>query len=192
MFRRNKPGRGFFGRAGPRKPARASPPMLIQAHRLFSWRQYLPAADLYEKLAEGALTREPSRAPQLFLQAGKALLAGGRVDEGMGRIQRGLEILYSQHRFGELRRTGWRVVRHLENSGLETQANQIHSWLIGLQTSEAIVDWNEEPAPRKNNIRLALSCPACGGVVDPNEVEWVNKDTAECTYCGSLLRGEEA
>ena len=102
MFKRRRSGNSaFFGRNSPQGQSRAIPPMLLQAHRLYSWRQYLPAADLYERLAEGALTREPSRAPLLFLQAGRARIAGGHVETGMEQIRRGLELLNTQQRFSE-------------------------------------------------------------------------------------------
>jgi len=194
MFKRRRPGGGggFFGRKAQQNQVRAIPPMLLQAHRLYSWRQYIPAADLYDRLAEGALTREPSRAPQLFLQAGRARLAGGQVDAGMAQIQRGLELLNSQQRFGELNRVTWRVIQGLENNGLEKQAEQIQAWLKDLQHPDTIPDWGTAPQATVSKVRLPLSCPSCGGVADPSEVEWVDDKTAQCSFCGNMLRGEEA
>lgn len=195
MLRRRKPGggggRGLFGRKAPDRPARSISPMLLQAHRLFSWRQYLPAADLYERLAEGALTREPARAPHLFLQSGRARIAGGQIEHGMGQIRRGLEMLLTQQRYTELQRVAWRVEQGLANNGLEQQAEQIRNWLAGLEPTETVIDWRTAPTVAPARIRLPLSCSSCGGVVDPTEVEWVDAITAECSYCGSLLRGEE-
>jgi hypothetical protein len=166
--------------------------MLLQAHRLFAWRQYLPAANLYERLAEGGLMREPSRAPHLFIQAGRARIAGGQIEAGMGHIWKGLELLHTQQRFIELQRVAWRVLLALESNGLESQADQIRSWLVGLQPNDTIIDWGTVPASTSTKTRLPYSCPSCGGVVDPTEVEWVDDVTAKCTYCGSMLRGEEA
>lgn len=190
MKRRRPLGGGFFG--GAPRPLRSVPPMLLQAHRLYSWRQYIPAAGLYLRLAEGALVREPSRAPQLFLQAGRAMIAGGKIEPGVDLLQRGLNLLYQQQRYLELHRIGWRVIQGLENNNLDEQAKAIKTWLTGLEKTDAVSEWGAEPAAREIKARLPLSCPSCGGVVDPSEVEWVDESTAQCSYCGSMLRGEEA
>lgn len=190
MKRRRSPGGGLFG--GAPRPLRSVPSMLLQAHRLFSWRQYIPAADLYLRLAEGALVREPSRAPQLFLQAGRAMIAGGKFEQGLELLQRGLNLLYQQQRYLELYRIGWRVIQGLENNNLDDQAKTIKNWLSSLVQTEAVAEWGAEPVTREMKARLPLSCPSCGGVVDPSEVEWVDEVTVQCSYCGSMLRGEES
>jgi hypothetical protein len=193
MFKRRRPGNsGSFNRKSSQSQSRAIPPMLLQAHRLYSWRQYLPAADLYERLAEGALTREPSRAPLLFLQTGWARIAGGQVETGIEQIRRGLELLNTQQRFRNLHRVSWRVIQGLENNGLEQQADQIRAWLIDLKHSEEIPEWGTTPQTAIAKVRLPLSCPSCGGVVDPSEVDWVDELTAQCGFCGTMLHGEEA
>ncbi len=180
------------GKSAGKKPSRSLSPMLLQAHRLFSWRQYLPAADLYERLAEGALLREPTRSPHLFLQAGKARLAGGQVELGMEQIRRGLGLLNSQQRIVELQRAGWRVIQNLENNGMDQQAEEVRQWMADLKTTESGLDWSIPPVSVTPPSRLPHACPACGGVVDPAEVEWVDQITVECIFCGRLVRGEEA
>jgi hypothetical protein len=184
MFKRRRPGNsGSFTQKSPQGQSRAIPPMLLQAHRLYAWRQYLPAADLYERLAEGALTRE---------QSGRARIAGGQVETGMGQIRRGLELLNTQQRFRELHRVTWRVIQGFENNGLEKQADQIRAWLIDLNHPEEIPEWGTAPQTVIAKFRLPLSCPSCGGVVDPSEVEWVDGLMAQCSFCGTMLLGEEA
>jgi hypothetical protein len=192
MLRRRKPGGGgsYFERKATQRPSKAVSPMLLQAHRLFSWGQYLPAADLYDRLAEAALSREPSRAPQLFLQAGRARIFGGQAESGMRQIWRGLELLNSQQRYTDIHRVGWRIIYFLENNGLEKQTGEVQTWLTGLQHPERIDNWGEKPIASVSKVRLPLSCPSCGGVVDPSEVEWVDDTTVVCGYCGSMLRGE--
>ena len=37
---------------------------------------------------------------------------------------------------------------------------------------------------------LPTSCLKCGASLRADEVEWVDVDTAECDYCGSLNRAE--
>ena len=37
---------------------------------------------------------------------------------------------------------------------------------------------------------LPTSCPKCGAPVHGSEINWVDNNTAECDYCGALLRAE--
>lgn len=36
--------------------------------------------------------------------------------------------------------------------------------------------------------QLPTNCPECGAPLDGSEVQWKDKDTAECNYCGSIIR----
>ncbi|MBI4771264.1 MAG: hypothetical protein HY784_12865, partial [Chloroflexi bacterium] len=35
---------------------------------------------------------------------------------------------------------------------------------------------------------LPAHCPQCGSPLHPDEVEWLDERTAECEYCGSVVR----
>jgi hypothetical protein len=38
---------------------------------------------------------------------------------------------------------------------------------------------------------LPTSCPKCGAPVHSEDIDWVDENTAECEYCGTLIRTEE-
>ena len=38
--------------------------------------------------------------------------------------------------------------------------------------------------------KLPAKCSSCGGPLKPDEVSWAGPDTAECPYCGGLVKAE--
>ncbi|MCJ7624373.1 MAG: hypothetical protein MUO76_12790 [Anaerolineaceae bacterium] len=90
-FRR--PGRRpFFRRPVRGEPTRQHPhPMLIRANEPFLAGVYEKSADIFEKLAEQVISRRGPRAPQLFLQAGRARFYVGQADAGMKLVKKGLK-----------------------------------------------------------------------------------------------------
>ncbi|MBI3741222.1 MAG: hypothetical protein HY257_05635 [Chloroflexi bacterium] len=39
--------------------------------------------------------------------------------------------------------------------------------------------------------KLPPKCPQCAAPVRSDEVEWIDNDSAECNYCGSVIQTEE-
>jgi hypothetical protein len=37
---------------------------------------------------------------------------------------------------------------------------------------------------------LPDSCPHCGGALNADELEWLDTQRAECTYCGMVVQTE--
>jgi hypothetical protein len=184
MMRGNRPfqpNRPLGARAG-----MAVPPALVEANRRFQAQDYLGAAQLYETVVERAKVNHPRHVPRLLIQAGRARILGGQVDQGFRLMKNGLQVLAGQERWEDLRRFGLLVVDGLQQAGLTQQATEVQEWLqqkIGYQGAVKPKVGMRAPLPDK--------CPQCGGTVDPREVEWVSDDTVECAYCGSLVRGRE-
>jgi uncharacterized Zn-finger protein len=36
---------------------------------------------------------------------------------------------------------------------------------------------------------LPVACPGCGGQLADEEIRWLDRNTAECPYCGRAVRG---
>jgi hypothetical protein len=52
---------------------------------------------------------------------------------------------------------------------------------------------SQMPAPARPGGRrgeLPGKCSQCGGPVKENEVTWVGTNSAECPYCGSVVKAE--
>ena len=167
-------------------------PRLVQANRLFAAGEYKKSAELFEELAQRAVARGGLRAPHLYLHAARARLFSEQMEASMELTQKGLELFEKQGRWNELRRIGNRVVTTLQERKCGTEAKIIAEWL-----ENALADYGgiSEPAiperSTKKRPHLPLQCPSCGGPIHPKEVEWVDDVTAECNFCGNLVRGNE-
>lgn len=163
------------------------PPVLQEANLAFDKGEYGRAAELFERIAEGADARGGPRAPLFHLQAGRARTLAGQTALGMPSLKRGLEILAQRRQFLRLQNAGLRVIAELNEHGLKSEAAEIKSWLESVILSMPIVDMQEKPAKRPT---LPTHCPQCGAAMRPDEAEWLDDLTAECAYCGSPVREE--
>ena len=181
----------MFGRRGQRQlwgrrmGRRGGPPVLQEANQMMVAGDYTGAADAFNQLAMGAETLFPRRAPFLFVEAGRAAILGGDAKSGVASLRRGLTLLASQGRLHRMQTLGQHLVGELMARGLNTEAGEI-SGLLGLSLPKEPLT---EPVPIKRPV-LPTHCPSCGGMVKPNEIEWLDQITAECDYCGSSLRGK--
>jgi hypothetical protein len=161
--------------------------MLQHANRLFENGNYAEAAQAFEQLARGAEERYSERAPFLYLEAGRAAIFGGQNQAGLAHLRRGLTLLASQGRHLRMHMLGGRIVNDLNARGLKQEADEI-AGLMKANLPEQSAP--QEAAPAKKPI-LPTHCPNCGGALRPDEIEWLDEATAECAYCGSMVRGEK-
>jgi hypothetical protein len=164
--------------------------LLSQAHRLMAAGEFIEAGAIFERLARGAVEREIPRAPFLFVQAGKAYLEGGEKPKGFTLVKHGLKMLADTDRWGELYRVGRRTLVVLEEKGFTEESARLAAWL------EEILPERSERATairlqdKTKHAVLPTACPTCGGPVDPAVVTWRDDVTAECLFCGSMVRAE--
>ena len=163
------------------------PPALQQANQMMENGEYKNAAEAFHTLAKSAEERFPHRAPFLYIEAGRAALLGGETKTGMADLRRGLTILSTQRRFNRVRILGQRIVNELQARGLNIEAEEIANLLSGNLPNTPS---DEKSAPEKRSV-LPTHCPSCGATVKPDEVEWLDEITAECSYCGSPIRDED-
>lgn len=175
-----------FGLPVGRVEVGAIPPALRRANQLMASGQYVEAAGIFEQFANGALSRNGPRAPWFLLQAGHARILAGQVPAGMEHIQRGLALFTMRGQLQRMNHAGLRFVIELKAQGLTAEVNQIENYLktnlpagfvSGIGTSAG------KPRPV-----LPTTCPGCGGPIRSDEVEWNDELTAECPYCGSVIR----
>ncbi len=181
----------------PLGPGRIPPGPLLQrlaeAHQLLNQQRYVQAADLFEELARGAQIRDPNRAPQLYLQAGRACLLNRDVDRAMRLVYHGLGLLAAEARWPKLIKLSHFVALELHDQDLPTQAAALQDWVNAhVSAAGAAPDQEEASRPAEAHPLLPLTCPSCGGPLRPDEIEWTDAVTAECQFCGSMIRSETA
>jgi hypothetical protein len=177
-----------FRRAMRRAFAPEVPPILQRANQLMAAGNYNEAAAAYEQLAAAAEGRDGPRAPIFFIHAGRARFLAGQSAQGMTHLKHGLGIFAARSQWGEFHRAGQRIIAELNQRRFSAEAKEIETYLA--ETLPPAFTPPAMSAPARRPI-LPTHCPSCGGAVRADEVEWLDEVTAECSYCGSPVRGAE-
>jgi hypothetical protein len=172
-----------------RRGAPPVPPELQRAQRLMDAGEYAEAALVFDSLAKKAEDFFPERAPFLYLQAGQAAMLNGDSQKGVARFRSGLTLLATQQRYHRLQKAGRRIVDELRGRGFNAEADEVET-VLGNNAPVPADAMREADHPQKRGI-LPTHCPSCGAAVRPDEVEWLDEQTAECDYCGSPVRAED-
>lgn len=171
-----------------RRGVKEVPPVLHEANLAFDKGEYGRAAELFERIAEGADARGGPRAPLFHLQAGRARMLAGQAMLGMPSLKRGLSLLAQRKQFPKLQNTGLRLILELNERGLTDEGREIQNWLKTIMPAKSIL---ETLPPLTQRTNLPTHCPQCSAAIKPDEVEWLDDVTAECGYCGSPVREEQ-
>lgn len=180
--------RRAFRRQARKGFAQQIPPILQEANLAFDKGEFGRAAELFERIAEGADARGGPRAPLFHLQAGRARIFAGQTAQGMPSLKRGLALLVERQQYQRLAQARKRVLDELIASGMTDEAAEIDAWLISISPPPS--EYETQLPPSKKPV-LPTHCPQCGATLRPDEVEWLDEVTAECGYCGSPVREED-
>lgn len=199
MFRRRLPRRRpFLGRRPFRRPLPGKPlaaklrEILMRANRLMAEGQFAEAAAIYERLYQEGMERGfVGRAADLALQAARARLAAGDIQVALGHAKEALRLLARSDRIGRIPRVLSKMTARLREMGYAAQADELEQEAerimgeAGLSLAEA-----EQQAPQmpERHGTLPAKCDGCAAPVFPDEVEWHDAQTAECPYCGTILK----
>ncbi len=183
MFRRRR-----FRPLRPLRPRRPMPgrgPVpepLRRAMNLFEEGKFEEAGQAFEKLAQGA---EESgmlfRAGHLMAQTARCYLKLDDVDAAYDKGKKALDLFKRSERPAAARRLAERMVKALKEKGREAEAEALEREL------------EQMPAPPRAGKRrgeLPGKCSQCGGPVRETDVTWVGASSAECPYCGSVIKAE--
>ena len=184
MFRRRPLRRRIPGPLPPRRQAALE--RLQRANRLMAEGSYSEAARIFEELATGAARMRIPRAPQLFLQAGNALIKAGEKDKGMDYLRRGLQLMERMGQYQRLPIASQRILNELKSMGLDKEYGFLEKEIQQLLKHRGLNLSMDTPQQKP---RLPGKCPQCGGIVHPNEIEWIDDRSAACDYCGSIIEG---
>lgn len=177
--------RRAFRRQARKAFARQVPPILQEANLAFDKGEFGRAAELFERIAEGADARGGPRAPLFHLQAGRARVLAGQTALGIPSLKRGLALFAERRNYQRLLNAKTRIVDELNSRGLTNEAKDIEAWLKAIAPSAPELD---TLTPKTKKPVLPTHCPQCGAALRPDEVEWLDEVTAECGYCGSPVR----
>lgn len=157
--------------------------MLVQANRLAAGGQPGPAAPLYAQLADDMeASHHPRRAANLHAQAAHSYADSQNEAAALGQARAALALFIQNKMVARTPVFYGNITRKLRARGFAASADTLQREFesqAGAQPAPAAA------APRHG--RLPTSCPKCGAPARNDEVTWVDAQTAECPYCGTLL-----
>lgn len=157
-------------------------PILQEANYAFADGEYSHAAEFFEQVARTADDQGSPRASNLYLRAGHARILAKQELLGIPSFRRGLELLAKSGKYQKLHQAGTKAMAELKSCGLSDEAAVIQKWLKSILTE---VPTAQLPIRRPT---LPAQCPSCAAPLRPDDVEWLDKETAECGYCGNVVR----
>ncbi|MBN1580547.1 MAG: hypothetical protein JXA89_07570 [Anaerolineae bacterium] len=186
----------MFRRQPPRRLARRRPgggPLevkviqaLRRAHRLMENGQVAQAFPIFKRLADGAAQRGmPLKAAPLYFQAARARLEMGSAQDAVELARRAIQLLAQAGQIERIRTVLPRLIKALEEKGFYSEAVLLRAEAAALLGAEDKAD-----LPFSQRGILPAKCPSCNGPVRSDEVDWVDENSAECVYCGSVIQTE--
>jgi hypothetical protein len=151
--------------------------------------QYAAAAGIFAQFGQAALQRGGPRAPVFLLQAGRAHLLAGQIQQSLIQTRKGLTVLAERGQIAEAQRAGQRALAALKERGLTAEAGELETYLGSLLPGGMEPPTEEAAVPQEPRL-LPTQCPSCGAPLRSDEAEWIDPATAECPFCGGAVRAE--
>jgi hypothetical protein len=180
----------------PRRPRPRQ--MLTRANRLFDQGEFAEAVRIFDRLAEGAAERGMlNRAGDLYLQSARCHLEMGKATVAVERGKHALRLFGRAGLFGKIERLMPRMVEALQEKGYQAEAEALRQE-VEARLAEVPPERRQPPGARPAawpstarpmaRRELPARCSACGAPIKPDDVTWLDPQTAECPYCGSVLK----
>ena len=190
-MRRRRPARFWRGPVHRPPPVPAVRDALTRANRLMADGRYAEAAAIFQRLSHEAQQRGLIvRAGDLAFQAARAWFRAGDIEAALEWACKGIRSLIQGGRPDRAERVLFRITAALREKGYETQADQLEQEVKQVLEEVVVpgqVVQQADPVP-KRRAALPATCGGCASPLIPDEVEWHSADTAECLYCGSIIK----
>ena len=155
--------------------------------------QFAEAANIFGQLANKAQELDrPIRAADLMIRAARAHLAAGDAGAAVKRSQQALLLFIRNGRVDRVPHLLARMTETLRNKDYHAEADELERTVeeglgeMGFSLEEVTQRVaTERPKPRGT---LPAQCSGCGAPLVPDEVEWHDTHTAECPYCGTVVK----
>ncbi|TEU17492.1 MAG: hypothetical protein E3J21_08330 [Anaerolineales bacterium] len=164
-------------------------PALRKARRRIEQADPAEAAATFEKKAQAAEEQGMwDKAGDLYLEAARCYLQLDDIDRADDHGLKALQLFIQAKRPGKVRRLVPRMMAVLHRKGHHDEAEKLRrevDALLGAPPGERAIPWGERAGRRGS---LPAKCPSCGGPLRSNEVNWVDSHSAECAYCGDIVK----
>jgi hypothetical protein len=158
---------------------------LNDANRLLAQGQAAEAAPLFGQVAQAMeASGHPRRAANLHARAAHAFADAGREALALQHARLALRLFKQYAMAQRLQQFSANILRKFQAGGMAPAAEALQRE-YGLPASVAA-----PAAPAAALARLPGACLKCGAPVHSDDVEWIDPHSAECPYCGAVLRAE--
>jgi hypothetical protein len=131
----------------------------------------------------------PLQAAALYAQAARArieMAAPGSQNAAWDAVALGQRTLHLLAGAGRTARAHALLARLL--NALERRA--YHEQAVTLRAEGAALLGARPPTADTPQAALPTTCPSCNAPLRSDEVEWIDAQSAECAYCGSVVRAQ--
>lgn len=165
-------------------------PALRKARRRMEQADPAEAAAALEEKAQAAEEQGMlDRAGDLHLEAARCYLQLDDMDRADDHGLKALRLFIQARRLGKVRRLVPRMMAVLHRKGHQDEAEKLRQEvdaLLGtLPPAERAIPWGARAVQRGS---LPAKCPSCGGPIRSDEVNWIDPHSAECAYCGGIVK----
>ena len=157
---------------------------LNQANQLVASGQPGQAAPLFAGLAAAMeTTNHPRRAANLHAQAAHAYADSGQEQNALTQARAAL-TLFLQYQMVQRSPVFYaNITRKLTNRGMKNAAAT-----LAQEFGNRVGPVPAPVSPPPSRAQLPTNCPQCGGPIHASAASWIDANTAECEYCGALIR----
>jgi len=164
-------------------------PLLRRARRRIKRADPAEAAATFEEKAQDAERQGMlDKAGDLYLEAARCYLQLDDIDRADDHGLKALQLFIQARRPAKVRRLVPRMMAVLHRKGYHDEAQKLRQEveaLLGAPPGEKAIAGVGRAIQRGS---LPAKCPSCGGPIRSDEVNWVDSHSAECTYCGGIVK----
>jgi tetratricopeptide (TPR) repeat protein len=173
----------------PRRRRPRPRPLLRRARRRIERADPAKAAAILEEKAQAAEEQGMlDKAGDLHMEAARCYLQLDDIDRADDHGLKALQLFIQARRPGKVRRLVPKMMAVLHRKGYHDEAKKLRQEvdaLLGALPGERAIPWGERAVQRRS---LPAKCPSCGGPIRSDEINWIDSHSAECTYCGGIVK----
>ncbi len=145
------------------------------------------AAPLFASLANELETNaHPRRAANLHAQAAHAYADNQDEQSALDQARRALTLFIQNQMVNRTPVFYANILRKFTNKGMKSAVNSITA-----EFGSKIGPMPAQPTSGDSHLgQLPTNCLKCGAPIHKNDANWVDDQTIECDFCGSLIRSE--
>lgn len=164
---------------------------LAQANRLLAEGKPLEAAEIFARISDLAGQKgEFIRASHLAERASQSFLQGSDLEHTLVQARRAVRLSLQGGDLPHAVRLAHRILGELQDRGYNKESQALRAEFDAQLAQFGISLAGSPAASTAHTAKLPTQCPACLGPVRPDEVHWLDESSAQCPFCGTILRVE--